>query len=96
LPAVAAASEADLVYRETPFTCRLDGALVSGRFDLAYRTNGCWTLIDFKTARLSGPAEARARYTPQLGRYKRALATLTGQPVATALCLVRDGQLVPL
>ncbi|HEX9189494.1 MAG TPA: PD-(D/E)XK nuclease family protein, partial [Vicinamibacteria bacterium] len=94
LPAVAAAREADLVYREQPFTCVLDGERVAGRFDLAYRKDGRWTLVDFKTARLSGPAEARARYGPQLDRYRRALAALTSEPVDSALCLVRDGQLV--
>jgi hypothetical protein len=90
----AAARDADLVYREQPFTCRLDGALATGRFDLAYRRAGRWTLVDFKTARLASAAEARARYGPQLDRYRRALAQLTGDPVDSALCLVRDGQLV--
>jgi ATP-dependent exoDNAse (exonuclease V) beta subunit len=96
LPAVAATRSADPVHRELPFTCRLDGHLVSGRIDLAYRTDGAWTLIDFKTARLADPDQAAARYREQMGRYRRALSALTGEPVSAALCLVRTGDLVPV
>ena len=94
LPAVAASRAADTVYREVPFTWRANGQLVTGRIDLAYRTGGRWTLIDFKTARLSDPAQATERYRDQMGRYRNALASLTGEPVAAALCLVRTGELV--
>jgi ATP-dependent exoDNAse (exonuclease V) beta subunit len=68
---------------------------VSGRIDLAYRSDGAWTVIDFKTARLADSAQAARQYREQMGRYREALASLTGQPVAAALCLVRTGQLVP-
>jgi ATP-dependent helicase/nuclease subunit A len=91
---VAASCSSDTVYREQPFTCRIDGELVTGRVDLAYRTSGRWTLIDFKTAHLSDPIEARERYGAQLGLYKKALAMLTGEPVQAALCLVRDGRVI--
>ena len=94
LPEVVAALSAETVYREQPFTCRMDGQLVTGRIDLAYRTAGRWTLLDFKTAHLASPAEARERYGPQLGRYRKALALLTGEPVVAALCLVRDGRVI--
>ncbi len=79
LPAVAAARSADAVHRELPFTCRLDGKVVTGRIDLAYRTDGAWTLIDFKTARLTDPAQAAARYREQMDRYRAALSALTGE-----------------
>jgi ATP-dependent exoDNAse (exonuclease V) beta subunit len=94
LPAVAVAREADTTHRELPFTCRLDGRQVSGRIDLAYRKDGAWTVIDFKTARLTDPAQAEARYRDQMTLYRTALSALTGEPVAAALCLVRTGELV--
>ena len=94
LPAVAAAREADATHRELPFSCRLDGRQVSGRIDLAYRQDGAWTVIDFKTARLTDPAQAEARYRDQMTLYRTALSALTGEPVAAALCLVRTGELV--
>ena len=94
LPVVAAAREADATHRELPFTCRLDGRQVSGRIDLAYRKDGAWTVIDFKTARLTDPAQAEARYRDQMTLYRTALSALTGEPVAAALCLVRTGELV--
>jgi ATP-dependent exoDNAse (exonuclease V) beta subunit len=96
LPAVAAARSADAVHRELPFTCRMDGQLVTGRIDLAYRTDGAWTVIDFKTARLADSAQAATRYREQMDRYRKALSALTGESVAAALCLVRTGELVSI
>ncbi len=94
LPAVAAAREADATHRELPFTCRMNGKIVTGRIDLAYRKDGAWTLIDFKTARLTDPAQAATRYREQMTLYRTALSALTGESVAAALCLVRTGELV--
>jgi len=96
MPAVAAARSADAVHRELPFTVRMNGKLITGRIDLAYRTDGAWTVIDFKTARLPDPAQAAIRYRAQMDRYRAALAALTGESVAAALCLVRTGELVSL
>jgi hypothetical protein len=50
--------------------------------------------VDFKTARLATATDAAARYAPQLRRYRKALAALTGEPVDASLCLVRTGELV--
>jgi ATP-dependent exoDNAse (exonuclease V) beta subunit len=72
----------------------MDGKVVTGRIDLAYRTDGAWTVVDFKTARLTDPAQAESRYREQMGRYRTALAALTGEPVTAALCLVRTGELI--
>ena len=93
---IAAARSADAVHRKLPFTCRMDGRLVTGRIDLAYRTDGAWTVIDFKTARLSDSAQAAERYREQMDRYRTALSALTGESVAAALCLVRTGDLVSI
>jgi ATP-dependent exoDNAse (exonuclease V) beta subunit len=93
---VAAARTAEAVHCELPFTCRRNGKVVTGRIDLAYRTNGAWTVIDFKTARLTDPAQAVPRYREQMDGYRAALAALTGESASAALCLVRTGELVPV
>ena len=56
----------------------MDGKVVTGRIDLAYRANGAWTVIDFKTARLADSAQAASRYREQTDRYRTALEPLTG------------------
>ena len=96
LPEIAAADTADLVYRELPFAVPIDGKLTTGRIDLAYRTDGRWTVIDFKTAGLRDPDRALAAYGPQLAAYKSALAAVTAAPVRATLCLLGNGQLVVL
>jgi ATP-dependent helicase/nuclease subunit A len=94
LPALADLDTADAVYREVPFVHRANGETHDGRIDLAYRRDGSWTVVDFKTARLATATEATARYAPQLRRYRKALAALTGEHVTASLCLVRTGELV--
>jgi ATP-dependent exoDNAse (exonuclease V) beta subunit len=96
LPALAAARTADVIHRELPFVCRANGRPLVGRLDLAYRVAGAWTIIDFRTAPLASATEARSRYSPQVGRYRAALAALTGEPVSASLCLVRTGELVAI
>ena len=96
LPALAAARTADVVHRELPFVYRMNGQLLDGRIDLAYRAGGAWTVIDFKTARLANAAEARTRYSQQMHRYRAALSALAGEPVSASLCLVRTGELVAI
>jgi ATP-dependent helicase/nuclease subunit A len=94
LPELAALDTADAIYREVPFVHMANGETHDGRIDLAYRCDGSWTVVDFKTARLATAAEATDRYAPQLRRYRTALAALTGEPVNASLCLVRTGELV--
>jgi ATP-dependent helicase/nuclease subunit A len=96
LPAMAVLKMADVVYREVPFVHRADGEVTTGRIDLAYRANGSWTVVDFKTARLATAAEAASRHAPQLRRYRSALAALTREPVSASLCLVRTGEFVAI
>jgi ATP-dependent helicase/nuclease subunit A len=94
LPELANLGTVDAVYREVPFVHRVEGETHDGRIDLAYRQNGSWTVVDFKTARLATATEAASRYAPQLRRYRKALVALTGEPVNASLCLVRTGELV--
>ena len=84
-PVVAAARGAERVHREMPFLLRLDeeGSLLEGVVDLAYRREGGWTVVDFKTDLVGG--EPPPRYVRQLGWYVRAVERLTGEPAAGVL-----------
>lgn len=95
LPEVAAADTADHVLRELPFAVPMpDGTLATGVIDLAYCKDGEWTVIDFKTADLPDPAQARRTHGPQMAIYRRSLAAITKAPVRAALCLLRSAQLL--
>jgi ATP-dependent exoDNAse (exonuclease V) beta subunit len=63
-------------YRELPVMVRLaDGTMVDGRIDLAWRGEGSWTLIDYKTDR------REKRSVAQLQMYGLALERATNLPV---------------
>ncbi|MGQ0723290.1 MAG: UvrD-helicase domain-containing protein [Candidatus Eiseniibacteriota bacterium] len=71
--------------RETPVTDRLgDGVLVEGVVDLAFRENGRWTVVDFKTDR-EAEADLEA-YRRQVSLYASIIARATAEP-ATPLLL---------
>jgi ATP-dependent exoDNAse (exonuclease V) beta subunit len=53
--------------------------------DLAYRADGAWTALDFKT---DDGGTAAARYRVQLQWYAYALGKLTGEPVRAVLVAV--------
>jgi ATP-dependent exoDNAse (exonuclease V) beta subunit len=73
--------------RETPVWLRLeDGSLAEGVVDLAFREDGAWIVVDFKTDReLAG---ARAAYEAQVALYARAVAAATGEPARGVLLVV--------
>ena len=96
LPEIAAAATADFVHRELPFAVPIGGVLTTGRIDLAYRKDGAWTVVDFKTSAFTDRAHALEAYGSQLSTYRDALATITGEPVRAALCLLASGELVSL
>ena len=58
--------------------------LLQGVVDCCFETGEGLTVVDFKTDRVRGGAlAARAEeYRPQLEAYARALAEITGKPVA--------------
>jgi ATP-dependent exoDNAse (exonuclease V) beta subunit len=74
----AAAAARGEVRRETPVWLRLaDGRLAEGVVDLAFRENGAWTVVDFKTDR---DLEAHhASYQVQVRLYAAAVAAATGE-----------------
>ena len=84
------------VHRELPFQLRLEGGfLVEGTIDLAFREDGRWTVVDFKTDAPGieggdgGNADPRYEaYRRQLAWYVHAVAELTGEPAAGVLLLL--------
>jgi ATP-dependent exoDNAse (exonuclease V) beta subunit len=73
--------------REVPVMARAeDGVLVEGVVDLAFREDGAWTVVDYKTdAEMRGPA---ARYEAQVALYVDAIARATGEAARGVLLRV--------
>jgi len=72
--------------RETPVAATLDGLVVEGVVDLAFRENGAWTVIDFKTDQ---EIEDRLDlYKRQVGLYASVIARATGEPARAVLMQV--------
>jgi len=63
--------------------------LREGRIDLAFRENGSWIVVDYKTDVGAGPArgERLSSYRKQLDLYSRSFETLTGAPVSRRVLL---------
>ncbi len=71
----------------------MDSAMARGRVDLLVPDEaGGWTIVDYKTDRVSGTAldDRVAVYAEQLRLYRRAIATITGKPVSSALLVFLD------
>ncbi|GAB6064372.1 UvrD-helicase domain-containing protein [Deferrisoma palaeochoriense] len=88
---------------EAPFAVNLAGSgeapdLVEGVVDLAFREDGGWVLVDYKTDEVGeDPAPWVAHYGPQLRAYARAWERLTGEPVReTRLLFVHGLREVPV
>ncbi len=60
------------------------GMIAQGIIDLCYRTDGAWTLVDYKTDGVRAAEELWPLYGGQIALYRRALAEATGVPVAEA------------
>jgi len=70
--------------REVPIAMQLeDGVLVEGVVDLAFREEGAWTVIDYKTDfEIKGRLE---EYKNQVGLYALAVSRATGEEVRAVL-----------
>jgi ATP-dependent exoDNAse (exonuclease V) beta subunit len=81
----AAAARHGLCRRETPVAMEIDGVLVEGVVDAAFRDadDGSWTVVDFKTDVQLGAR--REDYVRQVALYARAIAEATGAPVRAVL-----------
>ena len=72
-PVMERARGAEICLRESPLSFRQeDGGLVSGVIDLAYRVDGVWTVVDFKTD------EVLREYLRQVGVYVWGVEGVTG------------------
>jgi len=73
--------------RETPVWLQLeDGRLAEGVVDLAFREDGEWTVVDFKTDR--DLVSHRASYQAQVQIYAAAVAAATGEVARGALLVL--------
>jgi ATP-dependent helicase/nuclease subunit A len=70
--------------------------VLQGRVDLAYRVDGGWELVDYKTDAIEGdPAPWVEHYAPQVRLYARHWAAIGGEPVLRAgLFFTRPNRLV--
>ena len=85
----------DTIRREWSFTLPLPGGtLMQGVIDCAFREDGGWILVDYKTDFIRDENEFTARYQRQLALYADAIASITGLPVLEqhlyALSINRD------
>jgi ATP-dependent helicase/nuclease subunit A len=86
-------------HHELPYSVTLDGGLRSGIIDLLYRTDGRWTIAEFKTDRLKDEAEMRARiceekYDEQVCGYLKAVTQQLGEPPRGLLVFLNVGRQV--
>jgi len=87
---------------EVPFEVMLETVvptIVRGSVDLAFKEDGGWVLVDYKTDRVAaGGADAfLEKYSAQLRMYREAWTRCTGEPVAEiGIYLVSDGQYYPI
>jgi len=87
---------------EVPFTLVTKGAdgtptLLAGIIDLAYRVDGGWHIVDYKTDQLGNRPAALLleRYSAQIDAYRRAWGDMTGEQVVRAgIHAVRTGETV--
>jgi ATP-dependent exoDNAse (exonuclease V) beta subunit len=78
------AAKAGHCRREVPIAWReKDGGLVEGVIDLAFKEDGRWALVDFKTEEELRSTEAA--YRRQLGLYAAAVASACESPVSSFL-----------
>ncbi len=77
-PLLRRAAAAERSYREAPFLLdRGGGSMVEGTIDLAFREDGAWTVVDFKT---DADVDAQLdRYRRQVAWYVYALRVMTGE-----------------
>ena len=76
--------------REAPVSMRADdGRVIEGTVDVAFREDGVWTVVDYKTDREIGETDATAEaYRRQVALYAAMIARATGEPVQAVLMRV--------
>ena len=76
--------------REAPVSMRTDdGVLIEGVVDVAFREEGAWTVVDYKTDRdLEEAGGAVEIYRRQVGLYADMISRATGEPARAVLMRV--------
>ena len=76
--------------REAPVSMRTDdGVLIEGVVDVAFREQGAWTVVDYKTDRdLEEAGGAIEVYRRQVALYAQMITRATGEPVGGVLMQV--------
>jgi ATP-dependent exoDNAse (exonuclease V) beta subunit len=73
--------------REVPIVLpRADGQVVEGVIDLAFREDGRWVVVDYKTD--IGPIDPAGKYAAQLALYVEAIEAATGERASAVLLRV--------
>ncbi len=87
-PVLRQASQASVVHREAPFLIDVDGTMVEGVIDLAFRdpASDGWVVVDFKTDAQTEDLEKN--YRRQLAWYLTAVERLTGQTARGVLLAI--------
>ncbi|MCY4028087.1 MAG: UvrD-helicase domain-containing protein [Acidobacteria bacterium] len=85
-----AASRRGECRREAPVSMRADdGRVIEGTVDVAFREDGVWTVVDYKTDREIGETGGAAEvYRRQVTLYARIIARATGEPAQAVLMRV--------
>ena len=74
--------------REVPITLAEGRDLVEGVIDLAFRENGAWLVIDFKTDATQRSTKNLSAYRAQVALYARAVSLATGDDAVPLLFFV--------
>jgi ATP-dependent helicase/nuclease subunit A len=83
-------------YHEVSYAVEVDGSPKCGIVDLLSRSDGAWTLVEFKTDQLRADADLKAHvrqegYDVQVREYVAATATLLGEPPRAVLVFLNVG-----
>ena len=87
---LAAASD---VTTEAPFGIWEGDTYVTGIVDLAYRENGAWVLVDYKSDSIENEGHRQTlveHYSPQLELYRKSWKAITGEEVAECALFFTD------
>ena len=75
--------------REVPVSMRADdGVLIEGVVDVAFREEGVWTVVDYKTDRDLEKGRAVETYRRQVALYAEMITRATGEPARAVLMRV--------
>jgi ATP-dependent exoDNAse (exonuclease V) beta subunit len=80
-----AAEERGELRREVPLAAKHAGGIVEGIVDVAYKEDGVWTVVDFKTDAPELGSRTLSAYEKQVRVYAEVIETATGCPARASL-----------